>query len=67
MPSPEPNKEIDELLRAYAKKRREQQPPELHPASRKMLQDTVRQSFGTAPQTSGTGRVLFWEGFSPLW
>jgi hypothetical protein len=63
MPSPEPNKEIDQLLRAYAKKRREQQAPELHPASRKMLQDTVRQTFGTAPPTSARPSAWTWRRF----
>jgi hypothetical protein len=55
MPSPEPNKEIDELLKAYAKKRREQAPPQLHAASRKLLQDSVRQTFRPAPSTRRWG------------
>jgi hypothetical protein len=62
MPSPEPNKEMDELLRAYAKKRRGQTPPELHPASRKMLQETVRQTFRSPPQTRAGGLALHWMG-----
>lgn len=39
----EPNKHIDELLKAYAKKRREDAgaPTEMHPATRKMLQSEV--------------------------
>jgi hypothetical protein len=60
MPSPEPNKEMDKLLRAYAKKRRQQTPPELHPASRKMLQQTVRQTFQSPPQTRATGLAWPW-------
>lgn len=60
MPSPEPNKEMDELLRAYAKKRSEQTPPELHPASRKMLQETVRQTFGDAQPTRVRGLAWPW-------
>jgi hypothetical protein len=39
----EPNKNVDELLKAYAQKRRQQagQPLEMHPATRKILQDEV--------------------------
>src|SRR5690349_14917682 len=39
----EPNKHIDELLKAYGKKRREQAgtPSEIHPVTRKMLQSEV--------------------------
>ena len=45
---------MDELLRAYAKMRREQAgpPPALHPATRKLLQDEVRRTFGTPPAPS---------------
>src|ERR1700691_5975972 len=51
MPSNEPNNNMDELLRAYAKKRREQAEPalELHPATRKLLQDEVKRTFGATP------------------
>jgi hypothetical protein len=45
---------MDELLRAYAKMRREQAgpPSDLHPATRKLLQDEVRRTFGTPPAPS---------------
>jgi len=42
---------MDELLRAYAKKRREQAGPasEMHPATRKLLQDEVKRTFAANP------------------
>jgi hypothetical protein len=51
MLSPEPNSKMDELLKAYAKKRREQgEPPlEMHPATRRMLQDEVKRTLRGAP------------------
>jgi hypothetical protein len=51
MESPEPNGKMDELLRAYAKKRREQaEPPlQMHPATRKLLQDEVKRTWGAEP------------------
>ena len=51
MLSPEPNSKMDELLKAYAKKRREQgEPPaQMHPATRKLLQDEVKRTLGAAP------------------
>ncbi len=50
MPSEEPNSKMDPLLRAYAKQRREQAGPaaEMHPATRKLLHDEVRRTFGLA-------------------
>ena len=51
MPSQEPNSKMDELLRAYAKKRREQAEPvaELHPATRTLLQEEVKRTFAAMP------------------
>jgi hypothetical protein len=51
MPSQEPNSKMDELLRAYAKKRREQAEPvaEMHPATRRLLQDEVKRTLTTSP------------------
>jgi hypothetical protein len=50
MPQPEPNKEMEDLLRAYANRRREQGrqelPSELPAASRTRLQNEVRRAFG---------------------
>ena len=50
MLSEEPNSKMDELLRAYAKKRREQAEPalQMHPATRKLLQDEVKRTLGAA-------------------
>ena len=45
MPETEPNKKWDALLRAYAKKQRRD--VELHPVSRRALQDEVKKTFGT--------------------
>ena len=49
--SEEPNSKMEELLRAYAKKRREQADPplQLHPATRKFLQDEVKRTLVAAP------------------
>ncbi len=57
MPSDEPNSKMDELLRAYAKKRREQgeAPDEIHPATRRLLQDEVRRTLGARKDSEGAG------------
>ncbi len=57
MPSDEPNSKMDELLRAYAKKRREQgeAPGEIHPATRRLLQDEVRRTFGAGKNSAAAG------------
>jgi hypothetical protein len=49
--SEEPNSKMEELLRAYAKKRKEQaEPPlQMHPATRKLLQDEVKRTLVAAP------------------
>src|SRR5277367_964191 len=49
--SEEPNSKIDDLLKACAKKRREQaEPPlQMHPATRKLLQDEVKRTLVVAP------------------
>jgi len=52
---------MDELLRAYAKKRREQAEPaaEMHPATRKLLHDEVKRTFAAKP-ASQSWRVWRW-------
>jgi hypothetical protein len=54
---------MDELLRAYAKKRREQgEPPlQMHPATRKLLQDEVKRTLVAAPAAPRRSwRTLRW-------
>jgi hypothetical protein len=64
MPSPEPNKEMEDLLRAYANRRREQGrqelPGELRAAARTKLQDEVRRVFGDARPAAGRAPVWRW-------
>jgi hypothetical protein len=57
MPTQEPNSKMDELLRAYAKKRREQAGPvaEMHPFTRTLLQQEVKRTFAASP-TAAAGR-----------
>jgi hypothetical protein len=61
MPSHEPNENMDEALRAYAKKRREQaEPPlEMHRAARKLLQDEVKRTFSSTPAQTKSRRSWF--------
>jgi hypothetical protein len=63
MPSDEPNKNMDDLLKAYAKKRREQAEPalEMHPATRKMLQEEVKRALAAPPKHTRSN----W--FSGMW
>jgi hypothetical protein len=54
---------MDELLRAYAKKRREQAEPalQMHPATRKLLQDEVKRTLGAAaPPPRQSWQALRW-------
>jgi hypothetical protein len=71
MPSQEPNENMDELLKAYAKKRREQAEPalEMHPATRKLLQDEVERTLGATPAATPTPTPAPWypSWFSALW
>jgi cytoskeletal protein RodZ len=60
MPSDEPNKKMDDLLKAYAAKRREEAPPELHAVSRKLLQDEVRRNFGADKRQASGGLLSNW-------
>src|SRR3954468_16845893 len=65
MPAQPDNSKIEELLKAYAKKRREEMgaPVELHPATRKMLQAEVeRQRPAPAPERRSIFSLLlqFW-------
>jgi hypothetical protein len=69
MPSPEPNKEMEDLLRAYASRRREQGrqqlPSEMRAASRASLQNEVRRAFGAAkPRPAG---VPAWRWLASYW
>ena len=52
---------MEELLRAYAKKRREQAEPalQMHPATRKLLHDEVKRTFAAKP-ASQSWRVWRW-------
>src|SRR6188508_2367227 len=58
----DPNKKMDELLKAYAQERRKAPEPNLHPATRKMLQGEVSRVLGSAnPQRSWFYRFRsFW-------
>ena len=58
----DPNKKMDELLKAYAQERRKAPEPNLHPATRKMLQGEVSRVLGSAnPQRSWLHRFrTFW-------
>jgi hypothetical protein len=53
---------MDELLRAYAKLRRQQAqpPPPLHPATRRLLQDEVRRTFRPAQAQPGQMGLGAW-------
>src|SRR5688572_931634 len=57
----EPNKKIDETLRAYAQERRKAADISLHPATRNLLQGEVRRVFG-APEPQPWWKRLraFW-------
>jgi len=44
----EPNKKMDEMLRAYADERRKEPDLQLHPATRNLLQGEVTRAFGSA-------------------
>src|SRR6185436_4708512 len=53
MPS-EPDHKMDELLRKYASRRREDAAPsELHPATRRLLQTEIHKSKSSAPPSPG--------------
>lgn len=59
----DPERPIEKLLRAFAKKRRDQAPDapglELHPATRRMLQGEVRRRFGSPEQKPASARLKF--------
>ncbi len=66
----EPNRNLDEQLSSWARKRREEAgaPFELHPATRKMLQDEVARTFPKksdkpAPEPAGWLKIL-WPRFA---
>jgi len=61
--SEEPNRKMEELLRAYAKQRREQaEPPmQMHPATRKLLQDEVKRTLvASEPAPGRSWRSFRW-------
>jgi hypothetical protein len=66
--SEEPNKKIEELLKAYAAKRKgEAADPAIHPATRKMLQEEVRRTFKKPVEGVAKQRVpwtLLWPKFA---
>ncbi|MEW6156246.1 MAG: hypothetical protein AB1813_02370 [Verrucomicrobiota bacterium] len=70
--SPEPNNRMDDLLKAFAKKRRKEagDPLELHPATRRLLQDEVARTYGHGPQPTHSTRpgwkslLMFWPRFA---
>ena len=69
MPAEPDNSKIDELLKAYAKKRREEMgtPIELHPAVRKMLQGEVAKQHPAPPserKSIFSVFVQFWPRFA---
>jgi hypothetical protein len=53
---------MDETLRAYAKKRREQAEPalEMHPATRKLLQEEVKRTFGARAAQTESRSSWYW-------
>src|SRR5215216_1922116 len=69
MPSEPDNRKIEELLKAYGRKREEELgvPLELHPATRKMLQGEVAKLRpAAAPQKTGLLAAMwkFWPRFA---
>src|SRR5258706_5677175 len=58
---PEPNEKMDELLKACAKKRRDEAgaPWEIHPATRKLLQDDVARTYPPSPEQKKSEPGLF--------
>src|SRR5687768_17018352 len=60
----EPNKKVDEMLRAYAQERRKGPEVQLHPATRNLLQGEVRRVFGV----SGTAEPKpWWKRLRAFW
>jgi hypothetical protein len=58
----EPNKKMDEMLRAYADERRKESDLQLHPATRNLLQGEVTRVFG-----STSAGVTGWRKFRAFW
>lgn len=56
----EPNQKMDEMLRAYAKKRGEAPLAPLHAATRRMLQEEARRVHGPGPEPKRAGWALWW-------
>ena len=63
----EPNRSLKEQLTAWARKRREEAgaPFELHPVTRKMLQDEVARTFPKKSDEPAAGPAGWWKMFWP--
>lgn len=57
----EPNKQMDQLLRDYARERRRGPDPRLHPATRQLLQAEVARTYGKP------ARPPFWSRLRAFW
>src|SRR3954468_23483388 len=64
--TPEPDNKMDELLKAYAKKRAEEAgaPPELHPATRRLLQGEVARVYA---KKAGSPSLPWYRSALLLW
>jgi hypothetical protein len=62
----QPDKPIEEQLKAWARKRRQEAgaPPELHPATRRMLQEEVARTFARKPSEPAAAPAV---GFRVFW
>src|SRR5207237_807026 len=58
----EPNKKVEEQLKAWARKRREEAgaPVELHPAARQLLQNEVARTFAKPRAEESKARAPWW-------
>ena len=63
----DPNRNLEEQLTAWARKRREEAgaPFELHPATRKMLQDEVARTFPKKSDEAAAESAGWWKMFWP--
>src|SRR5687768_5846396 len=61
----EPSHNAEEQLRRYAEERRKEAAPELHPATRRMLQGEVARTYGAPMEKPASSRRwLLWPGFA---
>jgi hypothetical protein len=58
----DPNNRMDEMLKTYAEQRRKNPDIQIHPATRRMLQDEVARVYPSSQKKSGALEVLrrFW-------